>query len=188
MFKGGWHPKVGSGAVYQIEQRGQPPMSWEVAVVGQEAGGYWVETHVAAPEQMTTKALVAPGGVQRVIVKSGGEPAMELPGMSAGQGMPETGIEKAAKLIGKESVSTPAGTFSCDHYQTKDGSGTADVWVAENVSPYGLVKMTGPGTTMVLSRLITDTRTRITETPQKIELPGMADLSDMMKQMEEGQR
>lgn len=38
-FKGIWKPKVGSGAVYQVEQKGQPPMSWEIVAVGQEAGG-----------------------------------------------------------------------------------------------------------------------------------------------------
>lgn len=188
MFKGDWNPRVGSGAEYQMEQTGQPPMSWEVAVVGQEAGGYWVETRMTAPEEVITKALIVPGAIQRMIVKAGGQPAMELPAMTAGQGIPQTDLKETARLIGKESVSTPAGTFSCDHYQLRERGGTTDVWVTSQISPYGLVKVSGPETRMVLSRLITGAWTRITETPQKIEMPGMADLSDMMKQMEEGQR
>ncbi len=187
-FKGDWNPKVGSGAVYQLEQKGQPPMDWEVAVVGQEAGGYWVETRMTAPEEVVTKALILPGAIQRTIVKASGQPAMELPAMTAGQGIPETDLKDATELVGKESVSTPAGTFSCDHYQVREAGGTTDVWVAPQVSPYGLVKVSGPGTQMILSRLITGARTRITETPQKLEMPGMVDLSDLMKQMEEGQQ
>ncbi len=185
MFKGGWHPKVGSGAVYRIEQSGQPAMDWEVAVVGQEAGAYWLEMRMTMPEEMIMKTLVAPGEVKRTIIKSGREPAMELPGMSMGQSVPETDIDKSAKLIGKESVTTPAGTFSCDHYQTQGSGSVADVWVAPQVSPYGLVKMTSPGTTMVLSKLVSGAKTRITETPQKLEIPDMPGMEEMMKQMQE---
>lgn len=187
MFKGGWHPKVGAGAVYQLEQSGQPPMEMEIAVVGQEEGGYWVETRMFTPEEMISKALIVPGQVKRTIVKAAGQPAMEMPAMSAPK-VPETDIDKDAKLIGRESVTTPAGTFSCDHYQTQGSGGTADVWVAAQISPYGLVKMTGQGTTMLLSKVVTGARSRITETPQKIEMPDMPGMEEMMKQMQESRQ
>jgi len=187
-FKGGWHPKVGSGAVYRIEQSGQPAMDWEVAVVGQEAGAYWLEMRMSSPQEMIMKTLVAAGQVKRTIVKSGREPAMELPGMSAGQSVPETDIEKSAKRIGKESVTTPAGTFSCDHYQTQGSGSAADVWVTPQVSPYGLVKMTGSGTTMILSKLVSGAKSRITETPQKFDMPDMSNMEAMMNQIKESRQ
>ncbi|MGH9792765.1 MAG: hypothetical protein ACRD5W_16280, partial [Candidatus Acidiferrales bacterium] len=47
-----------------------------------------------------------------------------------------------------------------------------DIWVAEKIAPYGLVKMTSKdGTTMTLTREITGAKTRITGTPQKLD-PG----------------
>lgn len=177
-FRGAWHPVVGSGGVYQLEQKGQPPMTWEVAVVGQESGGYWIENRMAAPQEMVSKMLITQAGPQRFIVKTQGQPAMELPVMQA-QGMPQTDLDKKAKLIGREQVTTPAGTFSCDHYRLEEQGGT-DVWVASNISPYGLVKMTSKNTTMTLSKVVKGAKTKITETPQKLEMPKMPSLADML--------
>ncbi len=181
-FKGDWHPVVGSGAVYQMKQKNQPAMDWEVAVVGKEEGGYWVETRMATPEQMVMKMLIVPpGGIKRTIMKAGTEPAIEMPVMR-GHSAPETNLKESAKLIGREQVSTPAGNFACDHYQSQEGKITTDVWIAEQVSPYGLVKMESKDTTMVLSKIVKGATTKITETPQKFEMPkGMPNLSDLMR-------
>lgn len=183
-FKGEWHPAVGAGAVYQLEQKGQPPMTWEVAVVGKEGDGYWIENRTTVPQEAIAKMLLTKAGPQRFIVKAAGQPAMELPAMQA-QGMPETDLKNKAKLIGKEQVTTPAGTFACEHYQVQDRSGTADVWVASSVSPYGLVKMTSKDATVTLSKLVKGAKARITETPQKIEMPQMPSLADLMGKREE---
>ena len=185
-FRGAWHPVVGSGAAYRLEQKGQPAMEMEIAVVGQEEGGYWVETRMFAPEEMISKALILPGQVKRTIVKAAGQPAMELPAMNAPK-VPETDIDKTAKRVGTETIATPAGSFACDHYQSQESGGTVDVWVATKVSPYGLVKMASPGTTMVISKLITGAKSRITETPQKLDIPSMPSMEEMMKQMKENQ-
>ena len=94
-FRGDWHPVVGAGAVYQMESKGQPAMSLEVAVVGQEAGGYWVENRMSVPEETITKMLLTQAGPQRFIIKAAGQPAMELPVMQAqSQGMPETNLKQ----------------------------------------------------------------------------------------------
>jgi hypothetical protein len=55
--------------------------------------------------------------------------------------------ESPGKLIGTESLTTPAGKFSCKHYQramtpNKAGGETVDLWMSDQVSPTGLVKMT----------------------------------------------
>ena len=183
-FRGDWHPVVGAGAVYQVDNKGQAGISWEVAVVGQEAGGYWIENRMSAPQEMISKMLITTGGPQRFIVKAAGQPAMELPVMQA-QGVPETNLKQTAMQVGKEQITTPAGTFSCDHYQMNERGGTVDAWVAASVSPYGLVKMTARDTTITLAKLVKGAKSRITETPQKIEMPKIPNLSDLMNKQRE---
>jgi len=178
-FRGGWHPVVGSGGVYHIEEQGEPAVDWEVTVVGQEGDGYWIETHITAPEEATTKMLVSPGATpQSMIVKSGVEPAMELPmNMMGRQRTPTTDVEATSQRIGTEQVTTAAGTFTCEHYQSNDDSGVTDVWVNTGISPYGVVKTTTSTSTMELTRVVTNAKTRITETPQKFLFPaGFADM------------
>jgi hypothetical protein len=41
-----------------------------------------------------------------------------------------------------------------------------DVWVAKQAGPYGLVKFQGKDTTMLLTKVITDGKDKITGTPQ----------------------
>lgn len=47
------------------------------------------------------------------------------------------------------------------------------------VSPYGLVKMTTPETTMTLQKVITGAKTQITETPQKLQIPQIPGMPGM---------
>jgi hypothetical protein len=47
----------------------------------------------------------------------------------------------------------------------KDDSG--DVWVAEKAGPYGPVKFQGKDATMLLTKVITDGKDKITGTPQR---------------------
>ena len=179
-FRGDWHPVVGAGAVYQMETKGRPPLSMEIAVVGQEAGGYWIENRMNGPQEMISKMLVTPAGPQRMIVKAAGQPAMELPVNLQAVQAPQTDLKQTAKLVGKEQITTPAGTFACDHYQMNERGGTVDAWVASSVSPYGLVKMTSRDMTMTLAQVVKGAKSRITETPQKMEMPGMPNLSELM--------
>jgi hypothetical protein len=73
-------------------------------------------------------------------------------------------VRNEAEDVGSESVMTPAGTFTTEHYKMKDDSG--DVWVAEKAGPYGLVKFQGKDATMLLTKVITDGKDKITGTPQ----------------------
>ena len=175
-FRGDWRPTVRAETIYRSEEGGQPAMTWEVACVGQEGNGYWVETRFTSGEETISKALTAPAGVQRIIVKAGREPAMELPVFAAGAQAPQTDLKETGRIIGKETITTPAGAFECDHYQVADGGKTVDAWVSERVSPYGIVKVAGPGMTMTLQKLVTGAKSRITETPQKVEIPSMPGL------------
>jgi hypothetical protein len=72
---------------------------------------------------------------------------------------------KEMERVGTETITTPAGTFSCQHWRKKDGS--TDVWLSEKVAPWGLVKMVSKDSTMILERVVTDAKSHITGTPVK---------------------
>jgi hypothetical protein len=122
------------------------------------------------------KYLMGKGGVTRIIAKMGAQPAMEMTGMPMGPKPPSSDLESTAERVGKESVTTPAGTFACEHYRSTNDGKTVDVWIDQSVSPFGLVKSQTPEVTMTLQRVITGAASRITETPEVMQMPNMKDL------------
>jgi hypothetical protein len=60
-----------------------------------------------------------------------------------------------------------AGTSSCEHWTSDEGKG--EVWASTEVGPMGLVKSVENGRTMVLVKLITDAKTKITGSPVKFD-------------------
>jgi hypothetical protein len=167
---------VGAGAAYDV-QTPDHKMSMEVGVVGKESvegvDGFWLE--ITMGTNMTMKSLIAGGEAKRMIFQQGSEAPMEMsldmvrmmPKAMQPKG-PGKDIRETAKLIGKESVTVPAGTFACDHYQDTEGGRTVDVWVSSDAAPYGVVKMTGPNTSVVLTQVIKDYRSKITRAPKKM--------------------
>jgi hypothetical protein len=180
--RGVWNPTPGSGAAYQMDSS-KGKMNMEITVVGKEAvngkDGFWVEMSMNpnGQGQMYAKNLMSVDGktisISRTIVQMGGQPPMELPAMmmnrNAGQQSSSADIRQDAQLVGTEDVTTPAGTFSCEHYKTKDG----DAWISSKVTPWGLVKSVGNGQTIVIARLISDAKDQITGTPQKFDPAAM---------------
>jgi len=186
---GQFSPVVGSGATYQMTGK-SGEVQWTYAVVGKEsvdgADGYWLEMRTEAPKggPMIMKQLMAvgPSGVQikRMIIQMAGRPPMEVPvgmmaaGMGKGRGEPASpskGVQ--GEKVGSESVTVPAGTFQCEHYRSTVDGKTSDVWVSTKVSPYGLVKMSSPDTTMVLEKVLEHETSQIQGEPQKMSIPGM---------------
>jgi len=107
----------------------------------------------------------------KMVMQMPGQPPMEMDG-----GMPPGGrmntavannIADKAEIVGTESVTVPAGTFSCTHYRMKDGTG--DAWVSDKVSPWGLVKSQDKDSSIVLAKVITDAKDHIIGTPQKFD-------------------
>jgi hypothetical protein len=150
-------------------------MVMEIAIVGKESvggkDGYWFEMTMAttAMGQMVSKTLTVVDGADtvtsRTIMQMGNRPPMEMPMQmmkSSAQKQPAD-IRDRAEDVGSESITTPAGTFTAEHYKMKDGSG--DAWVAPKAGPYGLVKFQGKDTSMVLTKVITDAKDKITGTP-----------------------
>jgi hypothetical protein len=175
-MRGVFHPVVGAGAAYQIQGRESGANAYEIAVVGKEdyqgQTGYWLEMSFADPRggMGAAKSLyVMEGpnpGVKRMIMMMNGqayEMPMNSPMMGGHAQKPEAGDirnDKSIVDVGRETITVPAGTFSCEHYKASDGS--YEAWVSDKVSPWGLVKSAGKDSSMVLTRQINDAKSKIT--------------------------
>jgi hypothetical protein len=143
--------------------------------------GYWIETAAADPRgggEMVIKLLESVEGNTvthtKTVIQMAGQPPMEMDANTmnsmAGRRTPqnaEADVRNKAELVGTESITVPAGTYSCEHYRMKDGSG--DAWISDKVVPWSLVKMVDQNRTVVLSKVITDAKDRITGTPVKFD-------------------
>jgi hypothetical protein len=184
--QGIFNPVVGGGATYEMTTKNGTKMTMDIAIVGKESyqgkDGFWYEvsTDVAqAGGTVVMKMLLVPeannASVPKMVMQMPGRGPMEMDGMM-GRGMSQNqtpkDIRDSAKDIGSESVTVPAGTFTADHWKSNDGK--TDVWVAKDVPPYGLVKMTDTdGTLLVLDKVLTNVQDKITGTPM--------DMSQMMR-------
>jgi hypothetical protein len=175
-MRGIFNPVVGSGGQYEMTTEKGTKTVMEISVVGKDSvngkDAYWFEMTMANTSmgQMISKTLTVLDGqdtvVTRMIMQMPNRPPMEMPMQmyKANAQKQPADIRDRAEDVGSESVATPAGTFTTEHYKMKDGSG--DAWVAPKAGPYGLVKFQGKDSTMVLTRVITDAKDKITGTPQ----------------------
>lgn len=186
-----FHPVVGQGAQYQMTKSGPNDRvsTMEFGIVGKETVGgqdaYWMQMVMPMNNNqfMVSKSLITTTDFQpsRVIMQMPGKPAMEMPmGMS-----PATRDRINSNLqdwhsVGTESVTVPAGTFSCEHWKN-DKTGD-EAWTSDKVSPFGVVKSVGKDNSMVLVKVLSDYPDRITGPVQKFD-PQM-----MMQQMQRGQQ
>ena len=174
-MRGIFNPVVGSGGEYEITTEKGTKMVMEIAIVGKESvagkDAYWFEMTMSTSPmgQMTMEMLTVVDGtdtvISRTIMQMGNRPPMEMPTQmtkSSAQMQPAD-IRDRAEDVGSETITTPAGTFTTEHYKMKDGTG--DAWVAAKAGPYGLVKFQGKDSTMVLTKVITDATDKITGTP-----------------------
>jgi hypothetical protein len=175
-LRGVWNPVVGSGAVYEMQSQNGPKSVMEFDAVGKDSVGgkdaAWMEMTMSNPRMggdIVTKYLVTVDGsgmqTSKMIMQLPGRPPMELPDSMTQARKPTqfTDLRNNTDDVGSESVTTPAGTFTCEHYRMKDGSG--DAWVSDKVTPFGLVKYQGKTDTMVLTKLVTDAKDKIVGTP-----------------------
>ena len=165
----------GSGAAYEMDKNDRKNQ-FEISVVGKEGSGYWIEYSMQSPQGMAyMKALTARKGddviVQHMIVQVPGRPPMDMSSVMKMHPM-QSAQSKAdmranAEDLGTQTITTPAGTFACQHWRSKkDGS---EFWLSDKVSPWKVVKMSGKDQTMTLTRVITDAKTHITGTPVSME-------------------
>jgi hypothetical protein len=176
---GVFNPTVGSGSSYEIVKKDGKKTDFDMAVVDKDSsGGYWVEYGIESPEAHGTvymkNLLVRQSDdilIQHTIVQMPGHPPMDLSSMLAMKGMQgsksQADFTANAENLGSESVTTPAGTFSCQHWRSKKDN--TDVWISDKVSPWKLVQMKGPDESMTLVRLIAGAKTHITGKPVSMQ-------------------
>ena len=176
---GVFNPVVGSGASYEMVKTNGEKIPFDMAVVDKDAsGGYWIEYSMQNPKlngPVYMKNLMVHQSddiiIQRSIMQMPGRPPMDMSSMMSMKAM-QSPKEKAdfranAQNMGTESVTTPAGTFSCEHWRNaKDGT---DVWLSDKIVPWRLVKMSGTNNTLTLVKIISDAKTHITGTPMSME-------------------
>jgi hypothetical protein len=165
-------PVVGYGAVYErqrTDQQGAPKTTMEMSVVGKEMvdgkEAFWMEiAHGEKSGQMGyAKVLITKDDFQfhKMVMQQPGKPAMELPFTPTEH--TKTHMQEEIEkwhMVGTESVTVPAGTFSCQHWKKDQGVG--DVWVSDKVSPMGMIKSVNSGDTMVLVKVLTGVTDHIT--------------------------
>ena len=179
-------PEVGQWAEYTGTMK-KDPYTLRYAVVGAEEregkSMRWLELKMAGKkkDQNMIYQVLTPGNpaemdmAQEIVFKPGDKPAMKMNGMMLK--MIRGQLEKSSALadlcegvtlMGEESVTVPAGTFTAlrDH----DAQHEADTWVVPD-RPFILVKSKGKDFELSLASSGDGAESSITETPQ--EMPGM---------------
>jgi hypothetical protein len=102
-----------------------------------QAGGKTVMKLVLVPDPVNAEKPV-----KQMVMKVGPRDPMEMP--LDMPGMPAQKFEKPdpKKLVAKEQVKVPAGTFKAGHYRDTVQGMTIDSWISEDIAPLGLIKLT----------------------------------------------
>jgi hypothetical protein len=172
---GFWNPVVGQGATYSMQSAKGDKTDMQIAIVGKEQvegkDAYWYEMAFnRGSGQMIIKTLMVLNGtdthVSRMIMQMPNRPPMEMPTqmMHQDKTTQPADVRSDAEDLGSETITVPAGTFTCEHYRTKNGQG--EVWVSQKISPYGLVKSKSNDASMELTKVVTGAKDQITGTPQ----------------------
>jgi len=181
-----FHPVVGRGAVYATTDKNGKTRNSEIAVVGKESfegrDAYWMQFVHSESEGQTYvgKTLITPNdfAFHRMIVQPPGQQPMEMP-MSMNAARKEKMDESMTDWhsVGTETITVPAGTFSCEHW--RNDKGNSDVWESDKVSPFGMVKEVNGGSTQVLVKILDSAADRITGPVKQF------DMQQMMQQMQQ---
>jgi hypothetical protein len=185
-MSGVWNPVIGSGATYEMTGKDGKKTLLTIAVVNKEDfnghPGFWMEYLIADKDgkDVVMQMLMVKDGASmtmpKMVIQPPGQPPMEMSsaimGMMAARGggaapaAPKPDAREGGENLGAESVTTPAGTFQCEHWRSKDG---ASVWIAPNAGPWGMVTTQSADTSMVMLKVITDAKSHIVGTPQSMD-------------------
>jgi len=179
--EGGIQPILKEGEIKKVLEGG------EVQPISKPKGEdlYWFEQKDTDPKTGTVsimKMLISGnpqkiGTVHRMIVKSGKDPASELP-QAIIQMINQTPSQKTEaekpkiKNLGSEKVKIKDKTLECTHlrYSSPDKT-TEDVWTNDKVPLFSLVKSTTSEATWELLEYGTDAVSAIKEKPEVLEIP-----------------
>lgn len=148
---------VGSWADYTIRVGGPggATMKTRWALLGRDAGGNTLELTIEGPPRATapfggkvvTRMVLVPDPVgvsrpikQMVMQLGEHEPVevpLDLPGLPGQKFL----NPDPKRLVGKESITVTAGTFTTSHYREPLEEGTLDSWLSDRVPPPGVVRI-----------------------------------------------
>lgn len=183
-----FHPVVGKGAVYlDTDKDGKTSRTSEIAIVGKDSfegkESFWMQIYSTDSQgkAFVGKSLITPGDFQfhRMIIQPPGQQAMEIP-MKMNAARNERVEENLTDWhsAGTETITVPAGTFSCEHW--RNDKTHAEAWTSDKVTPFGMVKeISGNGNTQVLSKVLDNAADRITGPVKQF------DMQEMMQQMQQ---
>ena len=184
-------PVVGNGAAYEMQSTDQKrtPSVIEMTIVGKEVTpngeGYWMEVgHTGSKDggaMMYSKMLMTKDfQFTKIVFQQPGQPAMEMPfNPDADKNHMKDEMAKWHQ-VGSETVTVPAGTFSCMHWKKDDG--TDDVWTSDKVTPMAMVKQEGKNNSMVLTKIITGATDHITGPVTKFDPQAFAQQMQQQRQ------
>jgi hypothetical protein len=183
-----FHPVIGKGAVYvDTGKDGKTTRTTEIAIVGKDSfegkEGFWMQIVSTHPQGKTFvgKSLITPGDFQfhRMIIQPPGQQAMEI-SMDMNAARKEKMEDNLSEWhsVGTETITVPAGTFSCDHW--RNDKTQAEIWTSDKVTPFGMVKeISSNGDTQVLSKILDNATDRITGPVKQF------DMQQMIQQMQQ---
>jgi hypothetical protein len=165
--------KQGQWAEYTMSMKGQPQtIKMRYALVEKTPKTMGLEVDSQTPMgpvlmHMQFDQAGTQWKLHKARMQLGANPAQDMPqGQLAGGDIKKGDLP--GKLIGTESIKTPAGTFSTKHYQKQvqvpggQGASTIDVWMNDKAMPTGLVKMSDAhGATAVLTAMGSDAKPKM---------------------------
>lgn len=164
--------KPGQWAEYTMSMKGQPQtIKMRYALVEKTPKTMGLEVDSQTPMgpvlmHMQFDSAGTQWKLQKARMQLGANPPQDMPAAQLSGGDIKKG-EPPGKLVGTESVKTPAGTFSTKHYQKQvqvpgQGASTVDVWMNDKAMPTGLVKMADAhGAEAVLTAMGTDAKPKM---------------------------
>jgi hypothetical protein len=135
--------------------------------------------------KMTARLVMSPDptktdhAVKQMVMQLEGQDPMEMPTQGTNQKFEKPDPKK---LIGKETITVPAGEIATSHYRDNNPErGTIDMWISEAVPPLGLVKLSFapkagspmPPVSMELAGKGKDAKPIITKTPKPFDPAAM---------------
>ena len=196
---GTFSPKPGVWSEYAIFDKSTGKRSvMRMSIVGIETDAFWYEVENREGEGSNiVKMLVTgdpndPENIKRLIIKSGANPAQEMPRdfvlmgrrMASHMFEQRSGIPSSSSVnlknikTGVGSATVPAGTFNVSLHQIVDTAGKvyAEYKFSENIYPFGVVSSDADNSTMVLVGHGTGAKSFIMEKPiMMTQPPGMPD-------------
>jgi hypothetical protein len=164
---------------YSIVPRAGQPIAVRLLALEREAGAQWFEIGLTDGQRRTLLlkllvegGLIAPKRVRRAIVQPPGQQPFYLPDRLARRELPafRESAGPGARLVGRERVKVPAGSFQAERYRSVEKGGkTVDAWLAREVAGWPMVKLAGPDLLLELVAHGTKGSTQVRGRPAKID-------------------